>query len=504
MKQRTLGVVAIIIVALMAVVMIAGLDNLPREVRASAETAQKSLTSERTEFDQDRSYVTRAVSDDADLFRTQAAVWQSKLAEADGRLRQAEAAMKRVQDLVKQNRRDDRQRVQDELNRVNAERQGPLQVAKDLRVEADRWIGYKKNLPSLLGSMKSNYDALAAFDVRAQAKMAQKAQVDWPAKKDDLERRFTTLEGLKKQGEEAWSSVAGERAKAEKGDTSGLNYSALFAANEAITDDLRELQHGSTTLNELASQLYTSRDKVLLALDDDKAPKEKVKVVETKYPDASLKDGQTSTREEWQTVSDARFGDLKKSIGMTVEHKQAGRYDSEADASIQAPGYAYIAPPGQANQYGHWNNGVWSWLPQYLLLSQMLRTSQYPTVIMPNDYYDYNRYRQSGTIWHGRSGEYGSTWSRNGGSWTDRLRSWGSGTSSQGGGTISSGETRPRKDTWNTGGSTYGGSKYESRGGYNGSRYQSRPSGGSGGGFGSRSYSRGGSFSRGMSRGGRR
>src|SRR3954451_17812695 len=118
MKQRTLGVVAIIIVALMAVVMIAGLDKLPREVRASAETAQKSLTSERTEFDQDRSYVTRAVSDDADLFRTQAAVWQSKLGEADGRLRQAEAAMKRVQDLVKQNRRDDRQRVQDELNRV--------------------------------------------------------------------------------------------------------------------------------------------------------------------------------------------------------------------------------------------------------------------------------------------------------------------------------------------------------------------------------------------------
>src|SRR5947209_14609539 len=123
MKQRFLGIAALIIIGLMVVVMMAGFDRLPREVRASAESAQKSLNSERTEFDQDRSYVTRAVSTEPDLFRTQAAVWQSKLAEADTRLRQAETDMKRLQDLVKQNRRENRQRVQDELNRVNAERQ---------------------------------------------------------------------------------------------------------------------------------------------------------------------------------------------------------------------------------------------------------------------------------------------------------------------------------------------------------------------------------------------
>jgi len=327
--------------------------------------------------------------------------------------------------------------------------------------------------------------------------------VDWTAKKDDLERRIATLENLKKQGEESWTASAGERAKAESGNTAGLNYSLLFAAGEAINDDLHQLQSGVRTINDLAAQLYIGRDKVLQDLDDKDGGREKLRVVETKYPDATLSNGQSSSREEWQSVDASRFKELKRSIGMVVERKAPGRYDSEADRNIQAPGYAYIAPPGQSNQYGSWNNGVWSWLPQYLILSQLLRPSYPP--IYHGDWNDYDRYRRSGTVWRGRSGEYGSTWSRGGGSWTDRLRTWGSGTSSQGGGTISSGSTRPR-DTWNTGGSTYGGSRYQSRGGYSGSRYQSRPSGGFGGSgsFGSRGYSRGGSFSRGMSRGGRR
>jgi hypothetical protein len=506
MKRRTLGVLAIILIALMTIVALAGLDNLPRQVLASVENTGKVVASDRSQFDDSRTHITRAISSDPDLFRTQAAAWQAKLSDADSKLRQADAEMQRVRELAKHNRREDRQQIEDELKRVDSLRTEALTTAKDLRAETDRWVGYKKNLPAQLSAMKTAYEALQAFDIRTQASAAQKALVDWPAKKDDLERRFSSLEGLKKQGEEAWASVASERAKAERGETSGINYSALFAAGEAISEDLKEVQRGAGTLNELAGQLYTSRDKVLLELDNDKTPREKVRVVETKYPDASLQNGQAATREEWQTVTDTRFSDLKRSIGMTVEHKPAGKYDSEADRNIQPPGYAYIAPPGQANQYGRWNNGVWSWLPQYLILSQLLRTTSYPPISV-GDYYDYGRYRQSGTIWHGRSGEYGSTWSGGGrsGSWTDRLRSWGSGTSSQGGGTISNGSTRPRHDTWNTGGSTYGGSKYESRGGFGGSKYQSRPSGGfGGGGFGSRSYSRGGSFSRGMSRGGRR
>src|SRR3954447_1274086 len=102
MKPRILGVLAVIIIALMAIVLMANLDNLPRQVRASAENAQKTLVSERNQFNGDRAYVLKAISADPDLFRTQAAVWQSKLSDADSRLRKAESEMQGVSTILKQ------------------------------------------------------------------------------------------------------------------------------------------------------------------------------------------------------------------------------------------------------------------------------------------------------------------------------------------------------------------------------------------------------------------
>jgi len=37
-----------------------------------------------------------------------------------------------------------------------------------------------------------------------------------------------------------------------------------------------------------------------------------------------------------------------------IEHKPAGAYETEAQIVPPPPGCAYMAPPGQSNQYGHW------------------------------------------------------------------------------------------------------------------------------------------------------
>jgi len=506
MNRRSLGVVAIILVALIGIVLIANLDGLPRTVRDRIETSSGRVASDRKQFNDARATATRLMAADPALYRTQSALWQQRLADGDRRIQQAEAEMRKLKELEKNNKRDDRATAEAALDRLESLRGDAVKEAQNLSAEAGRWAGYKKNLPSRLAEMKQSYGALQAYNVRANATAAQKAMTDWPKKKDDLEKRLTSVEGLKKQAEEAWVASADARAKAEAGDMGAVDYSTLFSSAEAISEDVKEVPRATATLNALAGQLYVGRDKVLLELDDDNGYREKLKIVETKYADAALTSPRLTTREEWQPVDESRFKQLTKSVGMVVERKPVGMYDNELDRTIQAPGVAYIAPPGQANSYGSWNNGVWSWLPQYLILSQLMRGSTFSH----NDYYDYDRYRRGGNVWYGRSGEYGGTWSRGsgtssgGGTWTDRMRNWGSGTSSQGGGTVSSGTTRP-KDTWNTGGSTYGGSKYESKGSFGGSKYQSRPSGGSSGsGFGSRGYSRGGSFSRGGGRGGRR
>ena len=182
-------------------------------------------------------------------------------------------------------------------------------------------------------------------------------------------------------------------------------------------------------------------------------------------------------------------------MGLVIERKPAGKYDSEAEKTAQEPGYAYIAPPGQSNQYGSWNNGVWSWLPQYLILSQLLRGPSYPPV-RTDDWHGYDRARRSGTVW--RRADRGAGGSA-GGALRRALEGLGNERASRPSADSNSGR---RRETWSWGGKsggTFGESRYKSRGSFGGSRYQSRaPSGG----FGSRGYTRG--LGRAFGRGGRR
>ena len=173
------------------------------------------------------------------------------------------------------------------------------------------------------------------------------------------------------------------------------------------------------------------------------------------------------------------------------EHGQpidtAGKYDSEAERTAQPPAYAYVAPPGERNSYGYWGGGIWHWLPQYLILSQMLHMSR-PMVITSGDFDAYQAARRHGDIFYGRNDEYRAY--RGGSGW-----SWGRSGSNSAPSSSSGGWYKERPKTW--GSSGYGGSKYQSHGGYSGSKYQSR-----GGGF--KSFSRGGGGMRSFGRGGRR
>ncbi|MBC8165618.1 MAG: hypothetical protein H7Y20_07080, partial [Bryobacteraceae bacterium] len=394
MNKRSLGGLAIVLIAMMAIVSMAGLDRLPRDVKRSVEVSASRVKSDRTRFNDARAGVNSAIGAEPELFRTQAALWQARLLQADEKLKQTEVGMARLLEIEKANKRGDAPKLEEGIRQLEAKRAGTVEEALNLRSEADRWLGYKRNLPQQISEMKSNYEAVHGFDIAREASAANKAMTDWPSKKADLESRTRTLEVLKQQAEEAWTSTAEARAKAESNNSSGIDYSMLFAAGEAIRGDLKELQRGTATMNALASQLYVGRDKVLLDIDDDHGIKEKVRIVETKYTDAALSNPQPTSKEVWEDVDSGRLADLKKSIGMVVERKPPGKYDSEVEKTLQAPGYAYIAPPGQANQYGGWNNGVWSWLPQYLIMSQLLRSNHGP--MTHGDYYGYDSARRRG------------------------------------------------------------------------------------------------------------
>ena len=507
MNRRSLGIIAIFLIALMAFVATAGLDSLPRELRKSAESAVTQVASAKSQFESDRAAIRNALASDPALFASRADQWQSQLKASEAKLGDAEARAAKLKALADANRREDRDAVATALRELETVRTAALNDAKTIRSEVERWQGYKQQTPQLLAEMKRRYDSIAAFNAESAAAAAKKAAMDWPAKQDELNTRIAALSNLKSQAETTWEATADVRAKAESGDHANVDYGALIGAHEFLGNAVKQLVEGAATANTLASQLYVSWDKVLLDLTEDDGRKQQVRIVRTKYPDATLQNGQVSQEERWENVPASRFQTLAKSVGMVVERKPAGKFESESEQTVQAPGYAYIAPPGQANQYGSWNNGVWSWLPQYLIMSQLLRGPSYPPIRM-DDYRDYDRYRRSGGTWYGRDGRYGREWgnyrdrglTRGGGSgWRRALENW---TSSKRPDVSAPSEGR-RRETWSWGSrrGSYGDSQYRSRGTYGGSRYQSRPSTG---GFGSRSYSRGFGGGRSFGRGGRR
>jgi hypothetical protein len=507
MNRRSLGIIAIFLIALMAFIATAGLDSLPRELRASATTSVTQAAADRSQFESDRSAVEKALAAEPALFASRAAQWRTQLAAAEGKLKDEEAQAAKLKAFAEANRRQDAEAVSSTLRQLESARTQAQSQAKSIRAEVEKWLGYKQRTPQLLTEMKERYESIRAFNPETTSAMARKAAVDWPAKADDLNARLNAMSNLKSGAETTWGATAAVREKAEAGDYASVDYGALIGADESLGNTLQQLTSGADALNKLAAQLYVSWDKVLLDLDDDDGNKQKVRVVQTKYPDASLQNGQVSQDERWENVTASRFSGLAKSVGMVVERKPAGKFDNEAEQNIQAPGYAYIAPPGQSNQYGSWNNGVWSWLPQYLILSQLLRGPSYPPVRM-DDWSSYDRHRRSGGTWYGRDGSYGREWGRyrdrglaRGGStsgWRRMFENWTSSKRPE----VSAPSEGRRRETWTWGGKSgsFGDSRYRSRGSFGGSRYQSRPSSG----FGSRSYSRGFGGGRSFGRGGRR
>ena len=500
MDRRSLGIVAIILIGLMALVATAGLDNLPRQLRNSVTAAGTSFAADRTAFEQNRKFIDREIQEEPALFASQAPGWRERLDKDTAQMQSAALALAALQQLAKTNRRTDAQRVQQDLANFDNLRQRPLKDTSDIRTEAERWLAYKRALPQRMEAMRAAYHDLKEFDLDAATAPARKAMTDWPDKRADLQARLDALKTQQTESETIWDSTAVPRKAVESGDYAHIDYAGLFSTADRVDAAPKQLKDGAASLNTMAAQLYVNRDKLLLDVDGDR---EKVRIVTTRYPDATLAGGQTSSEERWETAGSTRGRDAERSVGMVIERKPAGKYDSEAERVVQPPAYAYIAPPGQSNSYGSWAGGVWHWLPEYLILSQLLHMSRGP--VTAGDYQAYQQARRRGEVFYGRNGEFRPRWRGRddgiGSRGTSVLRDWWSSRGDQAtqtnrGSSPAPGWWKERpKPSW--GDRAFSGSGYQSRGGFSGSRYSSRGS------FGSRSYSRGFS-ARSFGRGGRR
>ncbi|MBC7928858.1 MAG: hypothetical protein H7039_24710, partial [Bryobacteraceae bacterium] len=411
MSRKTLGLVAIFILLLMAFVATAGLDSLPRELQTSITSTITSVESGGSQFQQNRAAITNAVSSEPVLFEQRSAAWRQKLAQDEIAFDKAASELVALKKFKEVNRREDRDAVVAGVARVNGLRSSALADSKEIRTEAERWLRFKQDLPQHLQTMQAQYDELHSFDVASAAPVALKATTEWPAKRTDLETRLSGLTARKTQGEEAWAATTALREKQRAGTLVGSEYSALFTGADQLSQSVREVKEGSQSLNSLAGQLYESTDKLLLGVDEQNGKRQQVRLVRTKHPDATLANGTVTQEERWEPFNSGRFEDADERIGMVIERKPAGKYDSEVERTAQPPAFGYMAAPGQSNAYGSWSGGVWNWLPQYLVLSHLLQgRSGMPVTLGHYDAWDNARRR--GEIYNrypGRIGRRSST-----------------------------------------------------------------------------------------------
>ncbi len=377
--------------AISVALVLAGCGN-PLKPRIDAETRQ--VAEAKSRVDKIHKEVDSDLQKEPDLFKAAnvTAAWRDRFQTDQEKLNDAFA------DLERLNHRDKRMSLFSDVDRF---REAAVADAVAIQTEANRWLDLKRNTPQHLKHMQADYDQVRSADVSKVTAVLEKAAQDWPAKKADLDARLASLKSEQPAAEAAWKDA---QAAASPSGGAKPDYAALMSAERKLDTLAAEPELD----RKLAGQLYTSYDKVLVDLEpphgDDLTAKEKVKTVRTEITDVQNHQNQTNTQEQWVNIPESTYASLDNDIGMTIEHKPAGAYDSEVQTVPQPPGFAYMAPPGQQNQYGYWeqHNGtsVWTWLPEYLLLREVLWNHHY----MPVPSYEYDGYwsaRRSGTTYYG-------------------------------------------------------------------------------------------------------
>jgi hypothetical protein len=455
MSRTQLRIAAVVLAALMVIVAANALDRLPGGLRAQIDSERAALAGAQTQLGALRSQVSGQVQTEPELFAALpfGQQWPDRFSQAEDALRTASRDAEDLTRLENRNRHTDRRQVESLLADERRLRTLALADAAGVEQDAAHWIDAKNHLPQQIPDMERDYRSVHGFDLAPVAAAVARAGTDWPEKKADLEARLASVRATVAQADAQWQATAEARRQAAAGGLAGADAAALLGFEETLRSNAAELPKKAGELQSLGAQLYTSWDKLLVDMQvrgDGNAREydQKIRTVRTRLADAAATTGDVSSDEQWAAVPRTTYDAMRNDLGMAIEHKPAGRYDSESEHVAQPAGLAYVAPPAQgSNQYGYWDHrdgrDFWVFYGQYALLRDLLSNHSY----RPFERYeweDYRTYRSRGQTYYGRDSS------------SDAPKYGTQGTATQ---------------------DRYSGSKYAQSGGFRDSRYASKSGG---------------------------
>jgi uncharacterized protein YpuA (DUF1002 family) len=414
MDRRTLTYLAggfVVLILIMLVIGLAG-GGLDKALRARAEVELKNFDRDREQVAADKKGVEEALKAEAELFESQGyhARWPDRFAEIENQLNAAAQGQDKIRSLVAENDKETAGQLEDAIEKLAAARLAAISQAADMQKTAQKLLQFKRQLGDQIKRMESNYRAAKSRDLSKLEMIVAKGTSDWTEKQNDLKRRLTVLTDAVKGADQAWETTREAREAAANNKVSSTHLTQLIKAVNQLGTYRAALDHADNDLPKLIDQLYWSWDKILadmeISEDREVTFHHKYKVIKTRALAPEGEAAEQKISEHRQMVSKSTFESMKKNLGMTVEHKPAGKYDHEAERGTQPPGYAYMCQPSQhRNGYGHWDRrggtSFWVFYGQYALMRDLFWGRRYGYVTT-NHYGGYYRHRQAGRTYYGR------------------------------------------------------------------------------------------------------
>ncbi|MAY74009.1 MAG: hypothetical protein CMJ31_04645 [Phycisphaerae bacterium] len=504
MQRKALGVLAVALVVMIVAVLMVGWSGIDRRVRSLAASELANLEQAQRTVESQAATLEGLISDERALFAAEGSdvAWPEAFNEAQASLDELDggpaATLREILDSNDDKREDEAERL---AAQIAATRIAAMAPTAGIVEGAQELVRFKQELDQNIAQIEADHKRAMGASFESVIPIVQRAQADWPEKREDLAQRLDSLSGTRQGVERVWEDIQPliERAEADNATPKDIRTLADAAATMHTFADELEIAPGR--LRSLVEQLYLSWDKVLTDLtinegvdvsfsmttttiytrattstgagadaSDDRSSRPVIRrVTQSSEPSSSpTATNAVSWEGEPQTapISKQTFEQYKDKIGMVIEHKSAGKYDHEVETGTPQPaGYAYIAPPGESNRYGRWEqrNGTsfWVFYGQYALMRDLFWGPRWS--VGRDDYNAYGRARSRNATYYGDAG---------GGQ--QRYGSGGSATRSKYAGSqyVSSGGYRNSRYVQS--GGTYRGSRYErstSSGGYRSGGY---------------------------------
>ena len=393
-------------------------SGLPSRTRTLAETETRNFDTARAELKRTTAEVAKALTDEAAFFKSYApsAEWPAALKKLEADLAAAWKHRDEVDTLLAKDDRDDRGKIEELLDTLRAARLAASAGSAEIGQTCRKLLEFKKQSKQKAEQVAADYQAVGALKTDGLKAKIDKAVVDWPNKKADLERRLAAVEAERKRAAKIKTDSQPILDLAAKGTLPGDKVVVLFQASRDMAAIRASVTAAARQLPSLIEQLNWSWEKVLADMEIREGHlvtfHHKIQTIRTP---ALAKEGDKVTPKEsssWGQVTKARYEAMKNHLGMVVEEKPAGKYDHEAKRVTQPPGYAYIASRSrERNHYGYWHHGptgsYWHWHRPYSYMGGYYWGRAYRP-ISAGDYGQYAAARSSGRTYTG-GGRYGSS-----------------------------------------------------------------------------------------------